>query len=70
MGAFYTSCKVENPSHRTKSATIPRLLVDTGTEYTWIPQGTLERIGIKREKKDVPFIMANGQRITRSVGDG
>ena len=28
----------------------------------------LERIGVTREKKDLPFVMANGQQITRSVG--
>jgi predicted aspartyl protease len=28
----------------------------------------LDRLGIKREKKDVEFTMANGQRVTRSVG--
>jgi hypothetical protein len=28
----------------------------------------LERIGIRREKKDVKFILANGQEVTRSVG--
>jgi predicted aspartyl protease len=28
----------------------------------------LERIGIVREKKDLAFLMANGQQITRSVG--
>jgi predicted aspartyl protease len=28
----------------------------------------LEKIGIDREKKDVPFVMANGQQVTRSVG--
>src|SRR6202021_5191 len=47
---------------------IPKALVDTGSEYTWIPEATLERVGVEREKKDLPFIMANGQRITRSVG--
>jgi predicted aspartyl protease len=31
-------------------------------------EGTLERIGVAREKKDLPFILANGQQITRSVG--
>jgi len=44
------------------------MLVDTGSEYTWIPERTLESIGVNREKKDVEFIMANGTRITRSVG--
>jgi predicted aspartyl protease len=29
---------------------------------------TLEKLGIKREKKDLEFIMANGSLITRSVG--
>lgn len=68
MGTFYTRCKVENIVDRTKSATIPKLLVDTGRDYTWIPADDLARIDIDREKKDVPFVMANGQQITRSVG--
>ena len=42
--------------------------MDTGSEYTWVPTSLLERIGIAREKKDVEFVMANGQRITRNVG--
>jgi predicted aspartyl protease len=68
MGAFYIRCKVENVVDRGKSAVLPKLLVDTGSEYTWIPATTLEKLGIQREKKDLPFIMANGQRVTRSVG--
>ena len=68
MGTFYTKCKIENAVDRTRSAVLSRILVDTGSEYTWAPAATLERIGIDREKKDVAFIMANGQQITRSVG--
>ena len=68
MGAFFTRCKIENSVERNKSAIIPRMLVDTGSKYTWIPAAILEKIGINREKKDLPFVMANGQRITRSVG--
>ncbi len=68
MGAFFTRCKVENSVDRTKSAVIPKILVDTGSEYTWIPATTLEKLGIKREKKDVLLVMANGQQVTRSVG--
>ena len=68
MGTFYTSCKVENHVHRTKTVVIPKLLVDTGSEYTWAPATALEKIGIAREKKDLQFIMANGKVITRSVG--
>jgi len=68
MGTFYTGAKIENISRREQSAKIPRLLVDTGSEYTWVSGTTLEKLGIPREKKDLSFVMANGQQITRSVG--
>src|SRR5947209_6102378 len=68
MGAFYTPCKIENSVDRSRSVVIPRVLVDTGSEYTWVSERTLEELGIDREKKDVLFVMANGQQITRSVG--
>ena len=68
MGTFYTSCKISNTIDRVKSTKINKLLVDTGSELTWIYTKILEKIGIKREKKDVVFVMANGQKITRSIG--
>ncbi len=68
MGTFFIKCKIENVADRSKSVVLSRLLVDTGSEYTWAPASSLEKIGIDREKKDVPFVMANGRQITRSVG--
>jgi predicted aspartyl protease len=68
MGTFHASCRIENHTDRAKAARLPRLLVDTGSEYTWVPATTLEKIGVAREKKDLRFVMANGQIITRSVG--
>jgi len=68
MGTFHTSCKIENHRDRTKTVRISKLLVDTGSEFTWVPSATLEKIGVAREKKDVRFIMANGEIVTRSVG--
>ena len=68
MGTFHIKCKVENVVDRTKSAIIPKILVDTGSEYTWVSMQTLDKLEIEREKKDVTFVMANGQKITRSVG--
>ena len=59
---------MENVVDRTKGAPLPKLLVDTGSEYTWAPAATLEKLGIAREKKDLEFVMANGQKITRSIG--
>jgi predicted aspartyl protease len=68
MGTFYTSCRVENQVDRKRSIEVPKLLVDSGAEFTWINADRLQKIGVKREKKDYPFVMANGQHITRSVG--
>jgi predicted aspartyl protease len=68
MGTFYTGCKIENVVDRSKGSTLPKVLVDTGSEYTWVPETTLDKLGIQREKKDLEFTMANGQRVTRSVG--
>lgn len=68
MGTFYARCKLENPSDRSRSVIIPKLLVDTGSELTWVSERMLERIGIGREKKDLRFVLANGQEVTRSVG--
>lgn len=68
MGTFHISCKIENHLERTKAVRIPKVLVDTGSEHTWVPAATLEKIGVAREKKDVRFIMANGEVVTRSVG--
>jgi len=68
MGSFHIGCKVENHVDRTRSVHIPKVLVDTGSEHTWLPAGKLDLIGVRREKKDVQFVMANGQVVTRSVG--
>jgi len=68
VGTFYTSCRVENHNDRKRTVEVPKLLVDTGAEFTWISGETLKNIGVKREKKDYTFVMANGQEITRAVG--
>ena len=67
MGVFSIDCGVQNLS-RTKNQRIPRIMVDTGSEATWIPRPVLESLGVAREKRDVAFRMANGQVVTRNVG--
>ena len=68
MGTFTVGCKIENHVERERNARIPKLLVDTGSEFTWISSLTLEKLGVAAEKKDVAFVMANGTKITRDVG--
>lgn len=68
MGTFHTNCRIHHTVDRENSTEITGLLVDTGSEYTWVPAKMLNALGIQREKKDLAFVMANGVQITRSVG--
>ena len=47
MGCFNVGARIENASSRSRVAVVPKLLVDTGSEYTWIGGSTLENIGVK-----------------------
>ena len=67
MGTFTVGCLIKNHVDREKSVRIPRIMVDTGSEATWIPRRLLETAEIKPEKRQ-PFQMANGQWIYRDVG--
>jgi len=55
-------------AERGKSASIQQLLVDTGSEYTWLPRQVLTDVGVEVEKPNRRFVMANGEIITRVVG--
>jgi predicted aspartyl protease len=68
MGTFRTQATVSNILNRAKSATLSGFLVDTGSEYTWVPGDVLAQLNIKREKKDVQLVMANGKVLTRNIG--
>ena len=68
MGIFYVDCTVKNMAARDKSAMIRQLIVDTGSEFTWLPENILSDVGVKVEKRDQKFVMANGEVITRDIG--
>ena len=59
METFYTKCKIENAADRTKSLVLSRILVDTGSKYTWAPAKSIERIGIT-EKKSIADVALDG----------
>ncbi len=67
MGAFYTDCRISRHSER-KWIEVSHLLVDTGSEFSWIDERTLLDAGITREAKSWTFVMANGTQSTRPVG--
>ncbi|MGZ8844579.1 MAG: hypothetical protein ACXW18_13010 [Pyrinomonadaceae bacterium] len=68
MRVFYIDCTVKNMAAEEKSAHIDELLVDTGSEYSWLPKDTLVGIGVRVRKPNQQFVMANGQVITRDIG--
>jgi predicted aspartyl protease len=68
MGVFRVDCTVENMASPEKTALIEQLVVDAGSEFTWIPKDTLSEVGVNVRKHDVSFVMANGEIITRDIG--
>ena len=65
---FRVNCIAQNIASASKSIAVKQLVVDAGSEFTWIPRQDLEQIGVTVKKKDVQFVMANGMTITRDVG--
>lgn len=68
MGIFFVDCSVQNLTGSVREISISKLLVDSGSEYTWIPETELRKAGLEVRKRDVRFVMANGQVITRDIG--
>ena len=68
MGAFMVECKLRDVAQSGPEKTIAAVLVDTGSEYTWLPEDVLLAAGVTVAKKDLAFVMANGMTITRDVG--
>ena len=68
MGTFFVGCKVENHTDPKRAAVVPKVMVDCGSEFTWIPATMLEKIGVEPQKKDRQIQMANGQVVTRTIG--
>jgi hypothetical protein len=42
MGTFCTGCRIENVVDQSKGAKVPPMLVDTASEYTWVPEARLD----------------------------
>ena len=68
MCIFHVNVEISRTGRRMKFIEVGRVMVDTGSEATWIPEDVLKKIGIAVRKKDQPLVMANGQQITRDVG--
>ena len=67
MGLFRTTIEVRNWERLGPWRALPDTLVDTGSEYTWIPRQVLEEVGVIAQRKQ-GFIVADGRRIDRDIG--
>ncbi len=67
MGTFRTTILVESVERRGETRTIEDALVDTGSEYTWVPRDVLVDLGVRPEKTQ-RFIVADGRQLERQVG--
>ena len=68
MGCFRVDTTILNFADQTRSIVVPQMLVDSGSEPTWVPAKLLAQIGVRRAKKDRAFAIANAQVIARTVG--
>ena len=68
MGTFTVDCELQELTRNRPPAPIADVMVDTGSEYTWLPEDLLQEAGVTVTKKDIAFVMANGTTITRDIG--
>src|SRR5439155_12470294 len=67
-GAVRVDIEICRAGRREKWVPVRGVLVDFGSEMTWLPEAKLRSIGVEMFKRDQVFVMANGQEITRDVG--
>jgi predicted aspartyl protease len=67
MGTVRTTVGVENVSQLGGIREFPETLVDTGSEFTWIPRAVLESLDIKVQRRQ-GFIVADGRHLERDIG--
>jgi len=67
MGTFRTTILLESAERRGDTRTVEDALVDTSSEYTWVPRGPLESLGIGPERVQ-RFIVADGRTLERQIG--
>jgi predicted aspartyl protease len=67
MGTFRTTIMIESVERRGEMRAVEDALVDTGSEYTWVPLGVLADLGIRPEQTQ-HFVVADGRHLERQVG--
>ena len=67
MGIFRTTIAVAHAGRAAERQTLTDVMVDTGSEYNWVPRTLLEELGVEPERVD-RFETADGRVLERQVG--
>jgi predicted aspartyl protease len=67
MGIFRTSLEVAHVASPRARRTLANVMVDTGSEYNWVPRVVLEELGVEPARTD-RFETADGRVLEREVG--
>ena len=67
MGIFRTSIGIAHLARPSGRRELDAVMVDTGSEYNWIPADLLEALGVERLRVD-RFETADGRVLERPVG--
>ena len=67
MGIFRTTIAIAHLARPHDRREMADVMVDTGSEYTWLPRQMLEGLGVVAERVD-RFRTADGRVLTRDIG--
>lgn len=67
MGIFRTTVDLAPWHDHTKRLPLRDVMVDTGSEYTWVPRPLLEQLGVKPTRTE-RFEAADGRILERDIG--
>jgi len=67
VGTFTVDVTIADHIRPERTRTIREVMVDTGSDATWISAGILEELGIRRVKRDI-IEYAGGLQAIRTIG--
>ena len=67
VGILRVTVGVESHTRRGEIVELPETMVDTGSEYTWVPRSVLAALGVGVERVE-HFVTADGRVIAREIG--
>ena len=67
VGLFRTTIEIEDLERPGTNRALPDMLVDTGSEYTWVRRHVLEALGVVPRRRQA-FVVADGRSVERDIG--